>query len=42
MKGVKREYVLNVSATVVKQDTGWNYAHMSNQTGGPPPQAKKM
>jgi len=44
MKGVKREYVLNVSATVVKQDTGWKFImlHMSNQTGGPPPQAKKM
>lgn len=43
MKGVKREYVLNVTATVVKQDTGWRFIslHMSNATGGPPPDAKK-
>jgi uncharacterized protein (TIGR02246 family) len=42
-KGVKREYVLNVSATVVKQDGGWRFVmlHMSNMTGGPPPQTPK-
>jgi uncharacterized protein (TIGR02246 family) len=32
MKGVKREYVLNISATVVKQDIGWRFVmlHMSS------------
>lgn len=43
-KGVKREYVLNVSAAVVKQDTGWRFVmlHMSNQTSNaPPPPASK-
>jgi len=43
MKGVKREYVLNVSAAVVKQDSGWRFIllHMSNATApGPPPAAK--
>lgn len=42
--GVKREYVLNVSATAVKQEAGWKFIllHMSNATlGGPPPEAKK-
>jgi len=42
--GVKREYVLNVSATAVKQEAGWKFMmlHMSNATlGGPPPDAKK-
>jgi hypothetical protein len=41
--GVKRQYVLNVSATVVKQDSGWRFVmlHMSNMTGGPPPPAAK-
>jgi uncharacterized protein (TIGR02246 family) len=39
-KGVKREYVLNVSAAVVKQDSGWRFTmlHMSNQTTNAPPQ----
>ena len=44
MKGVAREYVLNVSAAVVKQDTGWRFImlHMSNATAGAaPPEAKK-
>ena len=43
MKGVKREYVLNVSAGLMKQDAGWRFVmlHMSNATGGPPPDAKK-
>ncbi len=44
MKGVKREFVINVTATVVKQDSGWKFIslHMSNLTGGaPPPDAKK-
>jgi ketosteroid isomerase-like protein len=43
MKGVKREYVLNVSAAVVKQDSGWRFIllHMSNTpAAGPPPAAK--
>lgn len=42
--GVKREYVLNVSATAVKQEAGWKFIvlHMSNATlGGPPPDANK-
>jgi ketosteroid isomerase-like protein len=42
MKGVKREYGLNVSAAVVKQDGGWRFVmlHMSNATAsGPPPNA---
>lgn len=42
--GVKREYVLNVSATAVKQEAGWKFImlHMSNATAaGPPPEAKK-
>jgi ketosteroid isomerase-like protein len=42
--GVKREYVLNVSAAVVKQDGGWRFTmlHMSNQTtNAPPPPASK-
>lgn len=39
MKGVKREYVLNVSAAVVKEPGGWRFLllHMSNSPGGPPP-----
>ena len=43
MKGVKRDYVLNVSSALVKQDAGWRFImlHMSNATGGPPPNAKK-
>jgi uncharacterized protein (TIGR02246 family) len=43
MKGVKRDYVLNVSAAAVKQDAGWRFImlHMSNSTGAPPPDAKK-
>ena len=44
MKGVKRDYVLNVSAAAVKLDAGWRFImlHMSNSTGGPPPpDAKK-
>jgi ketosteroid isomerase-like protein len=44
MKGKKRDYVLNVTATVIKQDAGWKFIslHMSNNTsGGPPPDAKK-
>lgn len=43
MKAVKREYVLNVSAAVVKQADGWRFTmlHMSNTpTGAPPPAAK--
>jgi uncharacterized protein (TIGR02246 family) len=43
MKGAPREYVLNVSAAVVKQDNGWRFMmlHMSNATAaGPPPAAK--
>jgi ketosteroid isomerase-like protein len=42
-KGVNREYVLNVSATVVKQAGGWRFVmlHMSNMTGGPPPETPK-
>jgi ketosteroid isomerase-like protein len=42
-KGVNREYVLNVSATVVKQDSGWRFVmlHMSNVTSGPPQQTPK-
>jgi ketosteroid isomerase-like protein len=42
--GAKREYVLNVSATAVKQADGWKFImlHMSNATNaGPPPDAKK-
>jgi ketosteroid isomerase-like protein len=41
--GVKREYVLNVSGTVVKQDGGWRFVtlHMSNMTSGPPQQPQK-
>lgn len=42
--GVKREYVLNVSAAAVKQEAGWKFImlHMSNATSaGPPPDAKK-
>jgi ketosteroid isomerase-like protein len=36
---VKREYVLNVSATVVKESAGWRFImlHMSNDTGPVPP-----
>jgi ketosteroid isomerase-like protein len=36
---VKRDYVLNVSATVVKEPAGWRFImlHMSNATGGNPP-----
>ena len=44
MKGVKREYVLNVSAAVVKQEGGWRFVmlHMSNHTSNaPPPPASK-
>ncbi len=44
MKSVKRDYVLNVSAAAVKQDTGWRFImlHMSNATAaGPPPPAVK-
>jgi ketosteroid isomerase-like protein len=40
MKGVKREYQLNVSGTVVKNEGGWRFVmlHMSNATdNGPPP-----
>ncbi len=43
-KGVKREYVLNVSGTVVKEPAGWRFVvlHMSNAPGGaPPPQEVK-
>jgi ketosteroid isomerase-like protein len=43
-KGAKREYVLNVTAAVVKESGGWRFVmlHMSNDTGGgPPPDAKK-
>jgi ketosteroid isomerase-like protein len=41
MKGVAREYVLNVSAAVTKQDTGWRFImlHMSNATAGAAPPA---
>lgn len=42
--GVMREYVLNVSAAAVKQESGWKFImlHMSNATSaGPPPDAKK-
>ncbi len=41
--GVKREYVLNVSGAVVKQDGGWRFTmlHMSNMTGGPPQQPQR-
>jgi ketosteroid isomerase-like protein len=42
MKGVKREYGLNVSAAVEKQDGQWRFVmlHMSNATtNGPPPTA---
>lgn len=42
--GVKREYVLNVSAAAVKQEAGWKFImlHMSNATSaGPPPETKK-
>jgi ketosteroid isomerase-like protein len=45
MKGsVKREYVLNVSAAVVKESAGWRFImlHMSNATGAPPPPEKKI
>ena len=44
VKGAKREYVLNVSAAAVKEDTAWRFLmlHMSNATsGGPPPEDKK-
>jgi uncharacterized protein (TIGR02246 family) len=43
MKNVKRDYVLNVSAAVVKQDNGWRFVmlHMSNATAGAPPPAAK-
>jgi ketosteroid isomerase-like protein len=45
LKGVKRQYFLNVSAAVVKQDAaGWRFVmlHMSNaQSGGPPPPPPK-
>jgi ketosteroid isomerase-like protein len=45
MKGKTREYVLNVSAAVVKEDAGWKFImlHMSNSSGGapPPPEPKK-
>ena len=39
MKSVKRDYTLNVSAAVVKQDNGWHFVllHMSNTPNGPPP-----
>lgn len=43
--GVKREYVLNVSAAAVKQEAGWKFImlHMSNATSaGPPPESKKL
>lgn len=42
--GVKREYVLNVTGALVKEDAGWRFIslHMSNSTApGPPPDAKK-
>lgn len=44
MKGKDREYVLNVSAAVVKEATGWKFImlHMSNATApGPPADGKK-
>lgn len=44
MKGVKRNFVLNISAAAVKQDTGWRFVmlHMSNAPSpGPPSDAKK-
>ena len=42
-KGAKREYVLNVTAAVVKESGGWRFVmlHMSNATGAPPPEDKK-
>jgi hypothetical protein len=42
-KGAKREYVLNVTAAVVKESGGWRFImlHMSNDTGAPPPEEKK-
>lgn len=43
-KGVKREYVLNVTGTVIKEPAGWRFIslHMSNAPGGaPPPDATK-
>ena len=45
MKAVKRHYVLNVTATALKQENGWRFVmlHMSNAPGGapPPPAAAK-
>jgi ketosteroid isomerase-like protein len=44
LKGVKRDYHLNISGTVVKKDGGWRFAmvHMSNSpnSGPPPPEAQ--
>jgi len=39
LKGVKREYFLNVSAAAVKAADGWHFVmlHLSNITNGPPP-----
>jgi ketosteroid isomerase-like protein len=39
IKGKAREYVLNVSGAVVKEDAGWRFIllHMSNSPGGAPP-----
>src|SRR5215203_41204 len=39
IKGKAREYVLNVSGAVVKEDAGWRFVllHMSNSPGGAPP-----
>jgi ketosteroid isomerase-like protein len=38
MKSVNRNYVLNVSGTALKQDSGWHFVmlHMSNSPDGPP------
>ena len=40
LKGKAREYPLNVSAAMVKQDGKWRFTmlHMSNPTAPPPPQ----
>ena len=40
LKGKAREYPLNVSAAMVKQDGQWRFTmlHMSNPTAAPPPQ----
>lgn len=42
LKGRAREYPLNVSAAMVKQDGRWRFTmlHMSNPTSPPPPEAQ--